>query len=221
MYRSNGNHVNSSDWLLCSNRMFVNWISSYSYSVKRYSYSMAVRTPAMPTLDRACRCGFGMMRWLAIPDDDEYEYRSSARADSLSTSTMGLRQPAGQNEFLCSLTVFHALDSIRYERAVAMAVRILGRPLLTRRAWERDLTMLGCSRHPRASADHFYTQGDQGSERAKGSNGCCMLQGKQIVAQAIWRRVAMSGMSQRDGWHRCNQQKSKHFSYQHGRHRSY
>ncbi len=54
-----------------------------------YSYSMAVRTSAMPIFDRFGLCCCGPMRWIAILHDDEYEYeyRSSARADSLSTST--------------------------------------------------------------------------------------------------------------------------------------
>jgi hypothetical protein len=63
-------------------------VNSYSYSVQRYSYSysMAVRTPTIPILDRAGHFCFGPMRWIELRVDD-YEYRSSVRADSLSTST--------------------------------------------------------------------------------------------------------------------------------------
>ncbi len=72
-------------------RADADWILSYSYSVQRYSYSysMAVRTSAMPIFDRFGLCCCVPMSWIAILHDDEYEYeyRSSARADSLSTNT--------------------------------------------------------------------------------------------------------------------------------------
>ena len=53
--------------------------------MQRYAYSMAVRTAAMPILDRDGLFCCGPIRWIAILN--EYEYRLSARADSLSTST--------------------------------------------------------------------------------------------------------------------------------------
>jgi len=48
---------------------------------------MAVRTAAMPILDRDGLFCCGPIRWIAILNEYEYEYRLSARADSLSTST--------------------------------------------------------------------------------------------------------------------------------------
>ena len=64
-------------------------ISSYSYSAKRYSYSysMAFRTAAEAIIGRDGCNGCGSTLGTAILSDDEYEYRSSAFADSLSTST--------------------------------------------------------------------------------------------------------------------------------------